>query len=462
MFIKGLNEECGVFGVFNVKEASKVTFYGLHSLQHRGQEGCGIVSNNGINLKIIKGEGLLTENFNDDKFKKLDGYASIGHVRYSTTGGGGIENVQPFLFKHYTGAFSLAHNGSIVNYNQIRKVLENKGSIFQSTSDSEILAHLMKKDERTPRLNAIIEALRMLEGSFAILLMTIDKLYVIRDKHGLRPLSLGKLGEGYVVASETCALDTVGATFIRDIEPGEVLTISNNGLESTNYSLYKHNYMCAMEYIYFARPDSIIEGLSVHNFRVDSGKVLAKKNPIKADLVCGVPDSSISAAIGYSIESGIPYEPVLLKNKYIGRTFIEPTQELREKTVRMKLSVIKPVVEGKTIILVDDSIVRATTSKRIVALLKECGVKEVHVRIAAPEITHPCFYGVDFSTFDELISAKLDKEEVRKYIKADSLEFLSVDDLLSISKRNELCCACFNGDYPTNIYESLKDVNKDK
>lgn len=457
-----LNEECGVFGIFNSKNAANITYYGLHALQHRGQEGCGIVVSNGSALKRIKGEGLVQEVFNGVNLQTLEGTNAIGHVRYSTAGGAGIENVQPFLFRSHTGDFALAHNGNLVNSNEIKEVLENQGSIFQSTSDSEILAHLIKKDPKPNRITAIIDACRMIEGGFAFLLLTKDKLYAFRDKHGLRPLSLGKIGEDtYVVSSETCAFEVVGATYIRDIEPGEIVTISKSGIESTNYSTFKRHCMCAMEYIYFARPDSDIEGVNVHAARKISGKLLARQNPVEADIVIGVPDSSISAAIGYSEESHIPYEMGLIKNKYVGRTFIQPTQELRERGVRMKLSTVPSIVKGKRLVLIDDSIVRGTTSKKIVSLLREAGAKEIHVRIASPAIKNPCFYGVDTSTYEELISVRLDVEGVCKEIGADSLAFLNIDGLYQMTSRKELCTACFTGKYPTNIYKSLKDANKE-
>ena len=456
-----LNEECGVFGIYNSNNASNLVYYGLHALQHRGQEGCGIVVSNGKELKRIKGEGLVTEVFNNDNLKTLEGTIAIGHVRYSTAGGSCIENVQPFFFRHHTGDFALAHNGNLVNSKEIKYLLENRGSIFQSTSDSEILAHLIKKDGNTTRLEAIKDALRMIEGGFAFLLMTKDKLYAFRDKHGLRPLSIGQIGDTYVVSSETCAFEVIGAKFVRDLEPGEIVAISNNGIESTNYSEFKHHHMCAMEYVYFARPDSDIEGVNVHKARKLSGKMLAKQSPVSADIVIGVPDSSISAAIGYSEESGIPYEMGLIKNKYVGRTFIQPSQEMRENGVRMKLSTVTSIVKDKRIVLIDDSIVRGTTSRRIVNLLREAGAKEIHVRIASPAITHPCFYGVDTSTYEELISVRLDPSGVCREIGADSLAFLELDSLYKMTNRCELCTACFTGKYPTNIYQSLKDANKE-
>lgn len=461
----GLHEECGVFGVYGVPDAANITYYGLHALQHRGQEGCGIVSvNDGRVLKRVKGEGLVTEVFNGQKIASLEGSMAIGHVRYSTSGGGGIENVQPFLFRHNTGDFALAHNGNIVNSAQLRKYLEDRGSLFQSSSDSEALAHLIKKnfaDKHSPRIFSIVEALNMIEGAFAFLIMTANRIYACRDKYGLRPLSLGRLGDGYVLASETCAFDVTGAEFIRDIEPGEIVTIDSKGIRSRKYSEFQRHQMCAMEYIYFARPDSDIEGRNVHGFRKETGRLLFEEAPADADIVVGVPDSSLSAAMGYAEAGGIPYEMGLIKNKYIGRTFIQPSQALREKGVRMKLSAVKSIVKGRRVVLVDDSVVRGTTSKRIVAMLREAGAAEVHLRIASPPIKTPCFYGVDISTYDELISARHSVEEVRKTVGADSLAFLSEQALFRAAKRNEMCLACFNGKYPTALYQPLEEANKD-
>lgn len=462
-FDRGLHEECGVFGVFGVENAKDITYYALHALQHRGQEGAGIVSvdDNG-KLHRVKGLGLVTEVFNNTNLQTLPGAMSIGHVRYATAGGGGIENVQPFLFHHHTGDFALAHNGNIVNSNELRKFLEDQGSIFQSTSDSEILAHLIKKDWlNQSRIKVIVEALNKIEGAFAFLIMTHNRIYCCRDKYGLRPLSIGKLNGGYVVSSETCAFEVTGAKFVRDVEPGEIVVIDEEGLHSYDYSKYKHHNMCAMEYIYFSRPDSDIDGTNVHAFRKESGRLMYHESPAEADIVIGVPDSSLSAAIGYSEESKIPYEMGLIKNKYVGRTFIQPSQELREKGVRMKLSAVSSIIKGKRVVLIDDSIVRGTTSKRIIALLREVGATEVHVRIASPQMTNPCFYGVDTSTYEELISAKHTVEQVRDLIGADSLAFLSTDALFKAAKRNELCLACFTGKYPTQLYSSIEQANKD-
>lgn len=457
-----MNEECGVFGVINVKNASEVTYYGLHALQHRGQEGCGIITTDHNEFHAIKGEGLVTEIFNEQNLSSLQGDTAIGHVRYSTTGGGGIENVQPFLFRHHTGDFALCHNGNIVNSSDIRRYLEIQGSIFQSTSDTEIFAHLIKKDPQTNRTEAIKQALHQLEGAFAFLAMSRNKLYVMRDKNSLRPLSLGKLNGGYVVSSETCALEAVGATFVRDINPGEILILDyEGGMTSDTYAEKTYDNMCAMEYIYFSRPDSDIEGVNVHKSRKEAGRILAKEHPVDGDVVIFVPDSSTSAALGYAEESGIPLEMGLIKNRYVGRTFIQPSQELREKGVKMKLSAVPSLVEGNIVILVDDSIVRGTTSRKIIEMLKRAGAKEVHMRVAAPPITHPCFYGVDTNTYDELISAHHSVEDVRKLIGADSLAFISVEGILQATNRSKLCVSCFTGKYPTYLYQDVKDANKD-
>ena len=425
-----IHEECGVFGIFGVPDAANLVYYGLHALQHRGQEGCGIVAcGEDGTLRRIKGQGLVTEVFDEDKLGSLAGSMAIGHVRYSTTGASTIENVQPFLFHHNTGNFALAHNGNLVNSSQLRRYLEDNGSLFQSSSDSEILAHLIRKDtqdRKKPRIIAIKAALNMIEGAFAFLILTSHRIYACRDKHGLRPLSLGRIGEnGYVVSSETCAFDVMGAEFIRDIEPGEIVTIDRQGVRSSFYSDFRHHFMCAMEYIYFSRPDSDIEGCNVHNFRKLSGKLLFRKN------------------------------------KYIGRTFIQPSQEMREKGVKMKMSAVKTVVGGKRVVLIDDSLVRGTTSKRIVSMLRDAGASEVHLRLASPPITRPCFYGVDISTYDELICAHKSQEEVRKILGVDSLAFLSEEALFEAGRRSELCLACFNGHYPTYLYQSIEEANKD-
>lgn len=456
--LKGLNEECGIFGIWGHPEAAQITYYGLHSLQHRGQEGTGIVVTDGQQLKGKKGEGLVNEIFTADVIEELQGVGAIGHVRYATAGGGGYENVQPLLFQSQSGGLALAHNGNLVNADALRNQLEAQGSIFQTSSDTEVLAHLIKRGGFSQLKDRVKNALPMLKGAYAFLIMTETEMMVALDPHGLRPLSLGKLGDAYLVASETCAFDIVGAEFVRDVLPGELLIIDADGLRSEIYSMNSTTAICTMEYIYFSRPDSNIHGINVHTARKNLGKQLAKEVPIQADVVTGVPDSSISAAIGYAEESGIPYEMGLIKNRYVGRTFIQPSQSLREQGVKMKLSPVRGVVEGKRVIMVDDSIVRGTTSRRIVNMLKEAGATEVHVVISSPPIQNPCFYGIDTSTREELIASDHSVEEIRELIGADSLTFLSVEGMLEAIGRNEpgetrgQCLACFTGRYPTEIY----------
>lgn len=458
--IQGLNEECGVFGVWGHKDAAQITYYGLHSLQHRGQDGTGIVTSNGEKLSIHKGTGLVNEVFGTGHFEDLGGHAAIGHVLYANAAGVGIANVQPLLFRSQTGNLAIAHNGNLVNAHDLKHQLESVGSIFQSTSDTEVLAHLIKRSAYHDLDDKLKTALSMIKGAYAFLVLTETKLIAALDPNGLRPLSIGKLGDAYVVASETCAFDTIGAKFVRDVEPGEIVTINDDGIRSEFFAQSMNRAICSMEYIYFARPDSDLGGVNVHTARKNLGKQLAIEAPVEADVVTGVPDSSISAAIGYAEQTGIPYELGLIKNRYVGRTFIQPSQELREQGVKMKLSAVRGVVEGKRVVMIDDSIVRGTTSRRIVRLLKEAGAKEVHVRISAPPITHPCFYGIDTSTSGELIAANHTIEEMREMMGADSLAFLSLEGLQKgigrTSKDDNCgqCLACFTGKYPTEIYAS--------
>lgn len=456
--IKGLNEECGVFAVFGHEKAAELTYYGLHALQHRGQEGAGIVTSDGEALHLHKGEGLVNEVFGQDEFTRLKGTAALGHVRYATQGGRGYENVQPLVFRSQKESLALAHNGNLVNAHALKMQLEAQGSILQTTSDTEVVAHLIKRNGYLEMEDAIIQALSMLKGAYAFSLLTEDTLYVALDPHGLRPLSLGELNGAYMVASETCAFDITGASYVREIKPGELLIINKDGIKSREFTSPMQRKLCSMEYVYFSRPDSDLNGENVHASRKRMGKQLAIEAPIEADVVTGVPDSSISAAIGFSEKSGIPYELGLIKNRYVGRTFIQPSQELREQGVKMKLSPVRGIVEGKRVVMVDDSIVRGTTSKRIVGLLKEAGATEVHVRIASPPIENPCYYGIDTSsTKGELIASEHTVEEIRELIGADSLSFLTVDGLeKSIVKEKSMdqgvCNACFTGQYPTEIY----------
>ena len=459
--IKGLNEECGVVGVWGHSDAAQIAYYGLHSLQHRGQEGAGIVTSDGSQLSITKGEGLVTEIFTADKMQELtgSGKAAIGHVRYATAGGGGYQNVQPLLFKSHTGDLALAHNGNLVNANQLKSQLESQGSIFQTTSDTEVLAHLIKRSSFTNVKEAVKNGLSLIKGAYAFVILTPNEMILAMDPHGLRPLSIGKVGDAYVAASETVALDIVGAEFVRDVEPGELVVINDEGITSEFFSKSNQRAMCMMEYVYFSRPDSNIDGINVHAARKRMGKQLRKEAQIEADIVTGVPDSSISAAIGYAEEAGIPYEMGLIKNRYVGRTFIQPTQALREQGVKMKLSPVRGVVEGKRVIMVDDSIVRGTTSRRIVRMLKDAGAKEVHVVISSPPIKNPCFYGIDTSRKEELIANSKSVEEIRELIEADSLTFLSAEGMVKAVARpfegetGGCCLACFTGNYPTEIYD---------
>jgi amidophosphoribosyltransferase len=464
-FDQELHEECGVFAVSGYTHAASMCYYGLHSLQHRGQEAAGIVSKNGKEFIVQKGEGLVTEALPEEKMEKLKGDTAIGHVRYSTAGGGGMSNIQPLLFRTLDGCMAIAHNGNIVNANVLKKELENQGSIFSSTSDTEILGHLIKR-AKGQMIDRICDSLNKLDGGFTFIIMFENALYCIRDKYGLRPLSIGQLQNGsYVFSSETCAFEVVGAKHIKDIEPGEVVRLKNGKLLSKKYCKDTCNKLCAMEYIYFSRPDSNLDGINVHTSRKRAGMQLYFESHVEADVVIGVPDSSISAAIGYAEVSDIPYEMGLIKNKYVGRTFIQPTQQMREQGVKMKLSAVSSIVKGKRVIMIDDSIVRGTTSKRIVNLLKEAGATEVHVRIASPAIQWPCFYGVDTSTLEELISNKMSVDELCHYIGADSLAFLSIEGLRytinTIHRKKDLCLSCFTGEYVTQLYDAFDQANKE-
>ena len=454
-----LHEECGVFGVYQVEEAASLTYYGLHALQHRGQEGCGIAVSDGRAVQSYKGRGLISEVFHGDELAKLQGNIAIGHVRYSTAGGNTLENVQPLLSISHRGTLAMVHNGQIVNAIRLRNEMEDAGSIFQGTSDSEIILHLIQR-QKGSLLEKIKQTARQLDGAFAFLIMSENSVYAVRDPHGLRPLSYARVQEGYCISSETCTYDVINGHDITDVKPGEIVKFCDGKVEHHRYAPAESHAMCAMEYIYFSRADSTLDGINVHLFRKKSGALLAQKDhDLQADIVIGVPDSSISAASGYAEESGLPYEMGLIKNRYVARTFIQPTQQLRDRGVRMKLSAIRSIVEGKRIVLIDDSIVRGTTSKRIVQLLKEAGAKAIHMRIASPMICSPCFYGVDTSTKEELIAARKSVDELCRYINADSLRFLTIDELRSISNGG-LCTACFDGHYITDLYEyaaKLKD-----
>ncbi len=461
--IKGLNEECGVFGVFGSQEAAHMTYFGLHSLQHRGQEGAGIVSSDGIKLRQYRNRGLLSEVFaNPQDLDRLEGTSAIGHVRYGTSGNNSISNVQPFLFHFHDGDVALAHNGNLTNAKSLKQKLEDEGAVFQSNSDTEILIHLIRQKQDLDFIDALKLSLNEVHGGFAFVILRKDQLIAALDPNGFRPLCIGRLSDGgYVVASETCALDMVGAEFVRDVLPGELVIIDENGLRIEHFTTDTELAICSMEYIYFARPDSIIHGVTVHNARKRMGKLLAKEQPVDCDMVIGVPNSSLSAASGFAEEAGLPYEMGLIKNQYVARTFIQPTQELRERGVKMKLSAVRGVVEGKRVAIIDDSIVRGTTSMQIVRMLKEAGAKEVHMRIASPPLKFPCFYGIDISTRSELMAANYSIDEMCKMIGADSLGFLSVESLIEAidlpdagnAPNGGLTVAYFDGKYPTPLYD---------
>jgi amidophosphoribosyltransferase len=453
-----MNEECGVFGIYGHEHASQLTYYGLHSLQHRGQESAGIVVSDGEKFTHHKGMGLVMEAFSNDTLARLKGHRAIGHVRYTTSGDSRLENAQPLIFNYKSGSLALAHNGNLVNAGQIRRHLEHQGSIFQTTSDTEVIAHLIARSGYENIEDAVKEALSMIKGAYALLVMTENKLIAALDPNGLRPLSLGKIGDQYVLSSETCAFDVTGATYEREVEPGELIIIDEEGLRSERFTQQSQRSICSFEYIYFARPDSDIDGINVHQSRKSLGKQLAKESPVGADVVTGVPDSSISAAIGYAEAAGIPYELGLIKNRYVGRTFIQPNQKLRDQGVKMKLSAVRKVVEGKRVVMIDDSIVRGTTSSRIVKMMREAGATEVHVRISSPPVMNPCYYGIDTSTREELIAGTKTVEEIREFIGADSLSFLSTEGMIEAIGREDdapnqgHCVACFTGKYPTEIY----------
>lgn len=461
--IKGLNEECGVFGVFGSQEAAHMTYFGLHSLQHRGQEGAGIVSSDGIRLRQYRNRGLLSEVFaNPQDLERLEGTSAIGHVRYGTSGNNSIANVQPFLFHFHDGDVALAHNGNLTNAKSLKQKLEDEGAVFQSNSDTEILIHLIRQKQDLDFIDALKASLNEIHGGFAFVILRKDQLIAALDPNGFRPLCVGRLSDGgYVVASETCALDMVGAEFVRDVLPGELIIIDENGLRIEHFTTDTELAICSMEYIYFARPDSIIHGVTVHNARKQMGRLLAKEQPVDCDMVIGVPNSSLSAASGFAEEAGLPYEMGLIKNQYVARTFIQPTQELRERGVKMKLSAVRGVVEGKRVAIIDDSIVRGTTSMQIVRMLKEAGAKEVHMRIASPPLKFPCFYGIDISTRSELMAANYSIDEMCKMIGADSLGFLSVESLIEAidlpdagnAPNGGLTVAYFDGKYPTPLYD---------
>lgn len=446
-----MEEECGVFGVYSKtqKEVSQLTYYALYALQHRGQESAGItVSNNG-ELITYKGMGLTADVFTQETLNNLQGNAAIGHVRYSTTGESKIENAQPLESRFKLGQIAVAHNGNLTNTKVIRELLEDGGATFTSTTDSEVIIKMVARKAMNGFEEAIRSTVGAIKGAYALVILADNKLIGVRDPYGIRPLCLGMNEEGdYFLASESCAIDSIGGHLIRDVEAGEMVIIDETGVKSIRYAENNKVAPCSFEHIYFARPDSIIDGINVYEARVKAGRLLAKQMKIEADIVIGVPDSGIPAAIGYAEESGIPYAMGLIKNKYIGRTFIKPTQALREQAVMVKLNPLRVQLEGKRVVIIDDSLVRGTTSKILIDLIRRAGAKEVHFRSASPAVKYSCFYGIDTAHREELIAARMTVDEIRKEINADTLDYLSMDNMIKSLNCKDYCVGCFSGEYP--------------
>jgi len=447
-----INEKCAVVGIFGHEEASRLAYFSLHALQHRGQEAAGISSSDGKKLHTIKDRGLVMKVFNEEKLETLCGSSAVGHTRYSTAGDDSILDAQPVFARYDLGEMAIVHNGNLTNAKEVRTSLIEKGAIFQTFMDTENLIHLIAKSSKDKLVDRIVDAVQRIEGAFSLVFLSRTKMFAMRDRFGFRPLSLGRLPNGgYIVASETCAFDLVGATLIRDVEPGELLIFEKDKAPQSIKVFEPTPKHCIFEYVYFARPDSTVYGQSVYHMRKNMGQALAAIQPIEADVVIPVPDGGVPAAIGYAQESGIPYEMGIMRNHYIGRTFIEPTQEMRDLKVKMKLSPMIDVIKGKRVIVVDDSIVRGTTSRRIIRMLKEAGASEVHMRVSSPPTTDPCFYGVDTPSKDKLIASNMTKQEICEYIEADSLAYLDEDSLLhsvnSTVSEEKYCTACFTGKY---------------
>ena len=453
---ESLKDKCGVFGIYGKHEdVARISYFGLYSLQHRGQEGAGIAVSDGKKINAIKGLGLIPSVFSEKDIASLKGHIAIGHTRYSTTGGNTKNNAQPFLIKFKNDNLALAHNGNIINADTLRKSLPNIK--MKSTTDTEVMGWIISNTEGKSWEDKIFKSMSRFEGAYSIVAMTKTKLLAFRDSYGFRPLALGKLNGGFVISSETCALDTIGADYIRDIKPGEVVSIDETGLHEMGKVKSDRKSFCLFEYVYLARPDSVLNNELVHQVRQRSGELLAHQAPIGADLVVAIPDSGTSAAIGYSKASGIPFGEILIKNRYIGRTFIQPEQRIRDMGVRMKFNPLKKIAKGKRIIIVDDSIVRGTTIKRIIEVLRKCGAKKVHIRSCSPPIKYSCYFGIDTPDPKKLIASEMSVDQIRKFINADSLAYLGISGLVQAArqKKNTLCTACFTGHYPLPINASF-------
>lgn len=465
--LTGLHEECGVFGIYSntAEDVASQTYYALYALQHRGQESCGIVVNDKGVFSYHKDLGLVPEVFDEEQIKKLGlGNIAVGHVRYSTTGKSNRSNAQPLVVRHIKGPLAISHNGNLVNARELREKYELRGAIFHNTNDTEVISYAITEQRLIqPSIEKSLEqAMYKFKGAYSLVIMSPKKLIAARDPQGFRPLCMGKTKDGCIVfASETCAFDSIGAEFVRNVEPGEIVVVDSDGIRSIRTHCGERSSMCVFEYVYFARPDSVIENVSVHNARLKAGEILWKEHPVEADVVIGVPDSGLDAALGFSRASGIHYGVGFIKNRYVGRTFIQPTQSQRSDSVRIKLNVIKDVVEGKRVVLIDDSIVRGTTSARIVSLIKEAGAKEVHMRISSPPFTNPCYFGTDIDSKENLIACKMTVDEIAKEIGADSLGYLSVEGVKSIAQGAGcgFCTGCFTGKYPIEV---PKEMPKDK
>ena len=447
------HDECGVVGVYGHPDAANLAYLGLYALQHRGQESAGIAASNNGKMHLEVGMGLVADVFSDVRLKKLPGNIAIGHNRYSTTGVSRIKNAQPCLIEYAGGTMAMGHNGNLVNASEIRKKLGAEGAIFQSTNDSEVIVHLMAQSRRNSFVDRSVAALSQVKGAYSIVLMSENELIAARDPHGFRPMCLGKLDGAYIVASESCVMDLVEAEFVREIEPGELILINQFGVKSFHPFQKTSPKQCVFEHIYFSRPDSYLFGHSVYSTRKLMGKALAREKPVEADVVVPVPDSGVISAMGYSEETKIPFQMGLIRNHYVGRTFIEPQSQIRNFGVKIKLNAVKPVIEGKRVIIIDDSIVRGTTSKKIVRMLREVGAREVHVRISSPPTTHSCFYGIDTPTKGELIASNMDIDQTCEYLGADSLHYISLEKMLEIfgEQKDDFCAACFDGRYPIDV-----------
>ncbi len=461
----GMHEECGVFGVYSTetRDVAHTVYYGLYALQHRGQESSGIAVAYADKIRYFKGMGLVPEVFANGNLDTLpEGDIAIGHVRYSTTGASSLLNAQPIVFTGKCGRMALAHNGNLTNTKQLREELIRGDAVFQTSIDSEVMALLINKYSDGDIVKGVLEAGKRFKGSFSLVVMTSDKLIAVRDPYGIRPLVMGKSLDDVIVASETCAIDAVGGTVVRDIKPGEVLVVDSSGTHSYFLEREKHTAACIFEYVYFARPDSIIDGCSVYEARKEAGKILAKHYPIKADIVSGVPDSAVVAARGYSEVSGIPYVEALAKNRYVGRTFIQPDQSMRENSVSVKMNALRANISGKKLIIIDDSIVRGTTSRKIVKMLREAGAKEVHMMICSPVVKHPCYLGIDMQSYSQLAGANKSVEEICEYIGADSLHYLTVEELKETCRTAKLdfCTGCFDAGYPYTMDDYEADKHK--